>query len=248
MDLSGHTALVTGGAHRLGREFALVLAGAGADVAIHYNSSADEALQTVADLEALGVKACALPADLADPDAAAGLIEQAGDAFQYPSLLINSAAVFRPGSLVKTALDDWDAHFNLNLRAPFLLTQAFARVAGERGGKVVNIVDWRGATPDCAYTAYSLSKHGLIALTRMAALELAPHIQVNALALGAVLPPPGEDDGYLHRVARQAPAGRPCDLAELSQALLFLLSCDFVTGEVLFLDGGAHLQGPWSDQ
>jgi pteridine reductase len=130
---------------------------------------------------------------------------------------------------------------DLNLRAPFLLTQSFARVLEDRPGKVVNISDWRAVYPGRKYLAYTLSKSALLTFTLMAARELAPRVQVNALALGAVLPPPGKDEAYLQRLVGRTPARRPAKLQEVTDALLFLLRNDYVTGETILVDGGAHL-------
>lgn len=242
MDLRGRKALVTGGAKRLGRAFALALADAGADVVVHYGRSDSDAEAVVGEIRSKGRKAEAVRADLADAAAAPRAVADAEARVGPLDILVNSAAIFEKGTLDDTALRNWDAHLAINLRAPFLLSQAFARAAGSRPGKVVNIADWRAVAPGRAYLAYTVSKAGLLTLTRFAARELAPRIQVNALALGAVLPPAGADAAHLEAVTRSTPAGRPATLAEVCDALLFLLRNDFITGETLFVDGGAHLQ------
>ena len=241
MDLRGQIALVTGGAHRVGRMLVLALARAGVHVAVHYGRSAEAARETVALAQRYGVRAAAFQADLTQAPAAASLFRQVQEALGTPRILINSAAAFVPGRVRDTTLENWDLHLNLNLRAPFLLTQAFARAVGAGPGKVVNITDWRAVYPGQKYLAYTISKAGLITLTHMAARELAPGVQVNALALGAVLPPPGHDPAYLQRLVQRTPAGRAIREDEIADALLFLLRNDALTGEVLFLDGGAHL-------
>ncbi len=241
MDLRGHIALVTGAAHRVGRMLALALARAGVHVAVHYGRSAQAARETVDAIRRLGVQAQAFQADLRTAEAPAQLFHQVQASLGVPRILVNSAAAFVPGQVRDTTLENWDLHLNLNLRAAFLLTQAFARAVGAGPGKVVNITDWRAQYPGRKYLAYTISKAGLITLTHMAARELAPGIQVNALALGAVLPPPGQSPEYLERLARRTPGGRPIREAEIGDALLFLLRNDAVTGEVLYLDAGAHL-------
>ncbi len=241
MEVRGHLALVTGGAHRVGRMLVLALARAGVHVAVHYGRSEAAAHETVAQARALGVQAAAFQADLTQAPAATALFHQVQATLGTPRILVNSAAVFVPGRVRDTTVDDWDLHLNLNLRAAFLLTQAFAQALPTGPGKVVNITDWRAVYPGQKYLAYTISKAGLITLTHMAARELAPTIQVNALALGAVLPPPGHDAAYLERLVRRTPARRAIREEEIAEALLFLLRNDAVTGEVLFLDGGAHL-------
>ena len=241
MNLQGKVALVTGGARRLGRAFVLCLAQAGMDVVVHYGHAAREAEETVQAARRYGVRAVALQADLREAEATRRLVDEAAEALGVPQVLVNSAAIFEPGTLRDTDLDNWSRHFRINLRAPFLLIQRFAERLGDRAGKGVNITDWRALYPGQKYLAYTLTKAALITLTHMAARELAPRVQVNALALGAVLPPPGEDEAYLARLVRRVPAQRPARVEEVTDALLFLLRNDYITGEVLLVDGGAHL-------
>ncbi len=242
MEIEGKVALVTGGARRLGRAFVLALAEAGMDVVIHYGRSSAEAEETVREAERYGVRAAAISADLRDADEAKSLVGRASELMgEPPRVLVNSAAAFDPGTVRDTDLDNWEKHMNLNLRAPFLLTQAFAKLIDGSPGKVVNISDWRAVYPGQKYLAYTLSKSALITFTLMAARELVPDIQVNALALGAVLPPPERDETYLRNLTRRVPARRPAKLEEVTGALLFLLRNDYVTGETIFVDGGAHL-------
>jgi pteridine reductase len=137
---------------------------------------------------------------------------------------------------------DWDSHFAINLKAPFFLSQAFAgRVAADQQAHIVNIADWRGLRPDPGSLVYSLTKSGLIAMTKGLALALAPRIQVNAIAPGAILPPPGEDQEYLQDLAQTIPLRHPGSPAEVARTLIYLLESDFVTGEVLYVTGGQHL-------
>lgn len=241
MQLAGKVAVVTGGARRLGRAFVLALAQAGMDVAIHYGRAQKEAEETANEARRYGVRAVTLAADLRDAEATATLIDRVAEQLGIPQVLVNNAAIFEPGTLRDTSLENWSNHFRVNLRAPFLLMQRFAKLLGNRPGKIVNISDWRALFPGQKYLAYTLTKAALLTLTQMAARELAPHVQVNALALGAVLPPPGEDETYLERLVRRVPAQRPARLEEVTEALLFLLRNDYITGEVIVVDGGAHL-------
>jgi NAD(P)-dependent dehydrogenase (short-subunit alcohol dehydrogenase family) len=241
-DLSGKTVLVTGAARRVGRALALSLARAGADVIIHYGSSGDEAESARAEIEALGRRAFLLQADLADPSQAAGLVARATECAKRAGLfaLVNSAAIFEPLDWDQTTLEDWNRHLTVNLTAPFLLSQAFARaLAAGEAGRIVNILDWRALRPGADHLPYTISKSALAALTRSLAVALAPRITVNGLALGAVLPP---SDGGGADVLADVPARRWAELDEVGQALVFLLAGPaYVTGEILHVDGGRHL-------
>ncbi len=238
--LSGRTVLITGAARRIGKHLALSVARAGGNVIVHHGHSAELALQTCAEIRALGVEAHAISADLGDPLQAAGLIEQAN---QYGKLyaLVNNAAIFAPLALLNTRLEDWQSHLSVNLTAPFLLSQAFASaLPAQETGRIVNILDWRALRPGADHFPYTISKAGLAALTRAMAAALAPRIQVNGLALGAILPP--SDAGAAGEILAAVPAKRWADLDEVGDALLFLLAGPaYITGEIIHVDGGRHL-------
>ena len=239
-DLHGHRALVTGAGRRLGRAFAEALAAHGADVAIHYGGSAQGAAATLQAVEALGAHGVRLQADLADPRAAAALIGQAAEALGPIDLLVNSAAIFEPVGALEADLATWERHLTINLTAPFLLSQAFARQRLGKPGAIVNLLDWRALRPGADHFPYTIAKAGLAAMTRSLAIALAPAIRVNGLALGAILPPPETPD--LDQPPRGAPINRWATIEETTGALLFLLAGpDFITGEILHLDGGRHL-------
>lgn len=242
MNLHDKVALVTGGAVRLGRALTLALAGEGARVVIHYGSSAGPAAALVQDITANGGAALALQADLSQTSTARSLIERAVAHFGQVDILVNSAAIFKHGNWDDTTEENWDRHFAINLKSPFFLSQAFAAQVGrECAAHIVNIADWRGARPGADHIAYTLTKAGLIAMTQSLALALAPNIQVNAIAPGLILPPPGRDQGYLESKASQVPAQRIGSPQEIANALLFLLRSDFVTGDLLYVTGGEHL-------
>jgi pteridine reductase len=232
--------LITGGARRIGRSLALAVARAGSDVVVHYGQSEDEADSVRAKIEALGRKAILLQADLADPAQINALIPRA---LEHGSLygLVNNAAIFTALDWESTGLEDWNRHLMINLTAPFLLSQAFARALrpGERG-RIINILDWRALRPGPDHLPYTISKSALAALTRSLAAALAPQINVNGLALGAILPP---SEGDLSpNILDKVPAGRWASLDEVSQALMFLLDGPaYITGEILHVDGGRHL-------
>lgn len=240
IDLKGRTALVTGAARRLGRHIALALAAQGVNVAAHYHSSAAEAESLLVELESAGVRAWALRADFEKPTEYKGLIDQALALCGSLDILVNSASIFPAGRLDETVFDDVVKNIRVNAWAPFELCRSFARACGK--GAVVNVLDTRVRGFDFDHAAYILSKHMLDSLTAMAALEYAPGLRVNAVAPGLILPPPGKDDGHLEGMAASLPLkrrGHPHDVAE---AVVFLLRSEFITGQVIYVDGGRHVR------
>jgi len=244
MELAGKTALVTGGAVRLGRALVLALARAGCDVVIHYNRSAGPAETAREEAEGCGVAAHAVGADLAEPGAPERLIAAAIERFGRLDILVNSAASFPArDTLEGSGAAEFDALVAVNLRAPYLLCRAFAAAhrPGEPG-RIVNVLDARVRRAGADHPVYRLTKRALWALTENLALALAPDVTVNAVALGAILPPPGEDEAYLERLARErVPLRRPGSPEVVADNVLHLLRQDFVTGAVLRLDGGEFL-------
>lgn len=240
MALDGKTVLITGAARRVGQHLALGLAKAGADVIIHHANSPEDAEATAATVRQLGRKAWVLEADFANPEAAEGLIARA---FQLAPLyaLVNNAAIFQSQRLADTQLADWQHTLNINLTAPFLLSRDFGALLPDGNpGRIVNIIDWRALRPGADHFAYTVSKAALAALTQSLAAALAPRITVNALAMGAVLPP--SDGGDTSRVLAQVPAGRWAGLEEVVDSVRFLLDGPaYITGAILYLDGGRHL-------
>jgi len=238
--LSSKVVLITGAARRIGRALAFASAQAGADVIIHYGTSKESAEATRQEIVAMGRSAWTVQADLSRPDEVARLAE---NAFQLAPVfgLVNNAAIFAGGPFGKTSLADWQEHLAVNLTAPFLLTQSFARLLGpERQGRVVNLLDWRASRPGVDHFAYTVTKAALAAMTRSLALSMAPNVSVTGLALGAFLPPEsgGRDPDLVNRI----PAGRWGELHEAGHALVFLLAGPaYVTGEIIHLDGGRHL-------
>lgn len=240
MSLVGRTALVTGASRRIGKYIATRLGQSGANVIVHYARSAQDADQVVESIKKNGVQAWAIQADFANPKEAAALFVQARQR-QPVDILINNASIFEPLAWSNTTLPDWQRHMDVNLTAPFLLSQTFAAsLPPQRKGNIVNILDWRALRPGPDHFPYTISKAALAALTQSLAAALAPNINVNGLALGAILPP--SDGGDADRAIEQVPAGRWAHLEEVWEALVFLLSGpDYITGEILHLDGGRHL-------
>jgi pteridine reductase len=240
MNLKGKTVLITGAARRLGRLFSLTAARAGANVLLHYNTSSDEAEATALEIRKFGVSAWLLQADLSQPEAVMHLIGSAWN-IQLVDILVNSASHFEPLTAEQTTLDDWQQHMMVNLTAPFLLSQAFAqKLPPGSAGKIINILDWRALRPGADHFPYTISKAGLAALTRSTAIAFAPHISVNGLALGAILPPISGtvSASFLEDI----PTGRWAHLEEVERTFLFLLEApDYITGEIIHLDGGRHL-------
>jgi NAD(P)-dependent dehydrogenase (short-subunit alcohol dehydrogenase family) len=248
MQLQDKTAIVTGGAVRLGRAISLALARHGANIVIHYAHSQERAAETLAELEDLGASGIMVQAEFGQPAEVSRVVESAVAAFGQADILINNAAIFEPGDFMATDEAAWDRHFHVNLKAPFLLSQAFAaQVPSDRHGKIVNISDTRGLRPGTDHFAYTLTKASLITLTEIMAQALAPNITVNALALGAILPPAdriasGHDDDHMDRLAAQLPlkrTGGPADV--VAGVLLLIEGSDFITGITVPIDGGDHL-------
>lgn len=239
VEISGQTALVTGAAHRLGRAIAERLADEGVHVVLHYHHSRDEAESAAADLSLRGVRAWTVAADLESPVEAEHLVDRAWQCSGGFSILINNASIFEKGTLEEISYESFFRHLTTNAWAPLAIARAFARKAA--AGQVVNLLDARIGGYNFTHAAYFLSKRTLDYLTRHLALELAPRFRINAVAPGLILPPAGEGQDYLDRLAETVPLrthGGPADVAD---AVVYLLRGSFVTGQTLFVDGGRHL-------
>ena len=251
-------ALVTGAAQRLGRAMALYLAQRGHDVAIHYATSAQAAEDLAHEIEGMGRKAVCLRADLLDEGALAPLVPDAARALGGPlSVLVNNASIFEGDCIATATRASWDRHMMSNLRAPFVLTQAFAAqcpapamdAAAEpvAKGLVVNLIDQkvRKLTPE--HMTYSIAKMGLWAFTRMAAQELGPAIRVNAIGPGPTLQAADQTLEEFQHSRRATILERGANLDDITAALGFFLDADAVTGQLLCVDGGQHLIWKTSD-
>jgi len=236
--LTTKTVLITGAARRLGRLFALACARAGADIVIHHAHSDADAESLRHEITGLGRQAWVFQADLTDSSQTQSLILLINRSTPI-HYLINNAALFETLSFDSTSLTDWSDHLALNLTAPFLLSQAFARQAQD-GARIINILDWRALRPGADHFPYTISKSALAAMTKSMAVALAPKIIVNGLALGAILPP---SDGAMNPdIVKNIPLKRWANENEVEQALLFLLtSPSYITGEIIHVDGGRHL-------
>jgi pteridine reductase len=236
MDISGKVALITGSAKRVGREIALELARRGAQIAVHYRSSSSEAKQVTSDTGAI------FQAELTNQNDVKRMFAQLEQKFGRLDILVNSASVFSPATVDEATPEHWDEQMDTNAKAPFFLAQHAARLMRRNGaGKIINIADVAGEVIWPGYLPYSVSKAALIAINRGLAKAYAPEIQVNAIAPGPVLFP----DDYSDEQKRSAiertllkRAGSPRDIAN---AVVFLVENDYITGEVIHVDGGRHI-------
>jgi pteridine reductase len=243
MELRGRVALVTGAGRRLGQALARALAGRGMALAIHHHASSAGAADLRDQIVASGGRAACFAADLTDAAAAAELPRRVVAELGGLDVLVNSAAVMHRRAFEETSPADWDATLDLNLRSVFFCTQGAAPALREARGKVVNLADLSGLEPWPGFAAHSVSKAGVVMLTRVLARALAPEVTVNAIAPGAVLVPEEYDAEERDRLARTTPLRRLGSPADVSAALLYLLEGgDYVTGDVLVVDGGRLLR------
>jgi pteridine reductase len=243
MELRGRVALVTGAGRRLGQAVARALAGRGMTLAIHHHASAEGARALRDEVKAAGGRAECCAADLSDARAARALPLRVVEALGRLDLLVNSAAVMQRADFTETTPEQYDAVLNLNLRSVFFCTQGAAPALRAARGKVVNLADLAGLQPWPGFAAHSVSKAGVVMLTKVLARSLAPEVTVNAIAPGAVLVPEDYDAGERERLAKAAPLGRLGSADDVVAALLYLVEGgDFVTGEVLTVDGGRLLR------
>lgn len=242
MELEGRVALVTGAGTRVGRVIALALGRAGMRVGVHYAGSQKGARQTADEIVAMGSDARTMPGDLTDPATGPRLVEHTAKVFGSLDVLVNSAAVMLRTPVGEVLVEDWDAMFALNLRAPFFLCQSAARVMGERGGVIVNIADLAAFETWKNYIPHSITKAGIVQMTRGLAHALAPRIRVNAIAPGAVLLPEGWTQQQADKLIASTPLGRLGSPDDVAQAVLYLLGADYVTGETIIVDGGRRIR------
>ena len=232
-------ALVTGGAKRIGKAVALMLADCGYDIAVTYRTSEIEAQALAKEIQAMGNNAKAFKLDLFCPETIPGMLADMRSDFPGLELIVNNASIFERCEFRRSSLDDLDNNLSVHLRSPYVMVNEFAKFAEK--GHVINILDSRITAVKTAYFAYLLSKKSLADFTEMAAAVLGPAIRVNAVAPGFILPPEGEADDYIAKFAEKIPAGRKGDIADVLNAVSFLLENPYVTGQIIFADGGRHL-------
>ena len=223
----------------MGRAVALALARQGAHVAITYHASAEQAGQAVAEIKVLDVEALAVQCDQSEPVRVAAVFDAIKDTWGRLDILINSAAIMQQKPFLDITPEDWDATLDINLKGPFLFSQHAARMMLARGaGVIINIADEAGLTPWPRYVHHSVSKAGVIMLTKATALSLAPHVRVNAIAPGPVLKPQGWTEESWDTLRPATPLDRLGSPQDVCEAVLYLVRADFVTGHVLVVDGG----------
>ena len=236
-------ALITGGAQRLGRAMALALAGAGFDIAIHYHASTDAAEATAVDIRALGRRAVVLRANLSSEPEAETLLPRARAELGPIGVLINNASTFERDEWSDTTRESWDSHIEPNLRAPFVLMQQFARaLPATAEGAIINMLDQRVWSLTPHFMSYTVSKAGLWALTQSMALALAPRIRVNGIGPGPALPNARQTKEQFDRQVASMPLGRGTTPDEVGHAALAILCLPAMTGQMIALDGGQHMQ------
>ncbi|MDE0531647.1 MAG: SDR family oxidoreductase [Albidovulum sp.] len=251
MSFEAGAALVTGGSRRLGKAMAIALARRGLDVAIQYLNSRSEAESTAEEIRKIGRRAAAIRTDLALERETGRLVERAARELRSPlSVLVNNASAFERDHLLTASRASWDLHMEINLRAPYLLTQDFARQApscGASGGEpvasavVVNMVDQRVLRPTSEFSTYTVSKMSLWDFTRTAALALAPEVRVNAIGPGPTLPSAKQEEDHFARQRSRSILQRGANPEDIALALNYILDAPALTGQLLCLDGGQHL-------
>ena len=242
MEIRGKTALVTGGAKRVGRAIALELAKKGAAIILHYHQSEKEARETCAEIKSFGASCFPVKANLTVHAEILKLASEAHRSSGNIDILVNSASLYYKTPLQDALESDWDKLMDANLKAPFLLsTEIGRRMTKKNSGKIVNIADWSGFRPYKDFSAYCTSKGGLITLTKALARDLAPKVQVNAVAPGPVLAPPGMSEHEKEAIAKTTALGRWGTPEDVAHAVSFLVENDFINGIVLVVDGGRSI-------
>lgn len=233
-------ALITGGAKRIGAEIALSLAEDGYDIAIQYNSSEKEAIATQKAIRSLGRGCVIIKGDLKDVHFINELVKAASAAFPHLNVLVNSASIFKRSEIKDTTPSDLDEMMSVNYRAPFFLSKEFAKYC--RAGNIINIMDTKTSKYQNTYTAYIISRIALLELTRFTAVEFAPFIRSNGICPGLILPGKTEDEEYVRRLESKIPLGRKGSPENIISTVMFFLNNDFITGEIVYVDGGESLK------
>jgi len=242
MELQGRVVLVTGSAKRLGRSIALELAQAGADVVVHYHRSAGEARSLVRQIHTLGRRAISIAADLTEPPQIARLFELIDENLQRLDVLVNNASLLERGPLEQMTVEQWERLMAINARAAALCAQQAAKRMKQSGqGRIINMIDVAATRPFAGYVAYCSSKGALATLTRTLAKALAPQILVNGVSPGLILLPEGQSDRQIARLMEKVPMGRAGRPEEIAATVRFLAETDYITGQIIDVDGGRSL-------
>jgi len=241
VSLAGKTALVTGAAKRIGRAIALGFAQNGAHVVVHYNQSERDAMDVCEEIQRAGVRAWPVRGDLMDPQQVEGVFKEAVTQAGAIDILVNNASIFERDTLWEATEESIVKNLRIHAIAPLILARELARQG--RAGHIVNLLDTRVAVYDREHASYDISKNVLLTLTGMLTLELAPNVAVNAVAPGSILPPPGQGETYLAKLAHANLLNRYGGPPDIVEAVLFLSRSRFITGQVIYVDGGIHLKG-----
>jgi pteridine reductase len=242
MEILGKTALVTGGAKRVGRAISLALAGKGAHILLHYRGSEKEAQSTASEIKALGGRCSLFQADLEKSSDIIKMLAEIEKKSPGVDILVNSASLYFKTPIESVREEDWDKLIAANLKAPFLLSVEIGRgMSKGSGGKIVNIADWSAFRPYKDFIAYCTSKGGLITMTKALARDFAPKVQANAVAPGPILPPPDMDEAEKAAIAKTTALGRWGKPEDIAGAVTFLIESDFINGAVLVVDGGRSI-------
>jgi pteridine reductase len=239
-NLKGKTALVTGAGKRIGYAIATALADEGVNLVLHYNQSAKEAQKLAAELKLRKVNTWLIQSDFDKPAEVESLISRLIELSGTLDFLINSASIFKNNTIENVDYQSLVQHIQVNAWTPFVLSRTFARKI--KTGKIINLLDTRIQSYDFNHIAYILSKNMLATLTRMMALEFAPRITVNSIAPGLILPPPGQDQSYLDKLIDTVPLKKHGDPQDIAAAVVYLLQNEFITGQIIYVDGGRHLR------
>lgn len=243
MNIKGKTAVVTGGAVRIGRAICESLASAGCNVVVHYNRSANEARKLVKELKKKHVKAWIVKGDLTDLRNCSSILDDAVRQAGNIDILINNAAVFHKDTISGTTPSKLKNELTVNFMAPAELSRCFAMNFRGRQGRIINLLDRRITSTGSDCVPYVISKKMLAEFTKTAALEFAPAITVNGVAPGAVLAPPGKGRAYVKDLAGNIPTGKRVNVSDIAQTIMFLIGSDAITGQIIYVDGGQNLLG-----
>ncbi len=240
MEIQNTKVVVTGSARRVGRHIALHLARNGADVVIHYNSSDEEAMDLRAEIENMGRDSYTVQADISNLDEVKDLIDEANRKLDGIDVLVNNASIFPKTPIEEITPDDWSKNIDINLRAPFFASLYTAEKMDS--GKIISIADWSAFRPYRNYLPYCISKAGIVAMTKGLAKELAPEINVNAVAPGPVLLPEDFTEDEKQSIIEETPLNRIGSPEDIAKGIRFLMESDFMTGSVIPIDGGRLIE------
>ena len=239
--LLNKTVLITGAAKRIGKEIALAIAKKKYNIISHYNTSKKEANVLSKKLKKFGIQSWSIKADLSDIKQTKNLIADAKEIAGSIDIIINCASIFDFSNILNTGYYEILNNINVNALSPLIISREFSKTS--KNGSIINFLDTKITQYDNKHGSYHLSKLMLFNITRILALELAPGIKVNAIAPGLILPPAGKDTSYLENNKHNNPLNRFGTLSDITEAVLFLLNSEFITGQVLFIDGGEHMKG-----